>query len=78
MDKDQINLILLLLARLERISADSFWAHRASGIRGALLRTLEQMETNQSVDDKSATSLTEQGFDMLDRTAREKLRKGMR
>jgi hypothetical protein len=35
------SLIQLLLARLERISADSPLAHRASGIRGALLRALD-------------------------------------
>ena len=33
-----------LVARLERLSADSFWAHRASGLRGSLLRSLESVE----------------------------------
>ena len=28
----------LLVSRLERLSVDSYWAHRASGIRGSLLR----------------------------------------
>ena len=31
----------LLANRLERLSADSHWAHKASGLRGALLRCLE-------------------------------------
>ena len=31
----------LLAKRLERLSADSHWARRASGLRGALLRCLE-------------------------------------
>jgi hypothetical protein len=31
----------LLVARLERLPADSHWAHQASGVRGALLRCLE-------------------------------------
>ena len=31
----------ILASRLERLSADSHWAHRASGLRGALLRCLE-------------------------------------
>jgi hypothetical protein len=32
----------LLIERLERLSADSPWAHRASGLRRALLRSLEE------------------------------------
>jgi len=36
-DTDQTQLIRLLLSRLERVSVDSYWAHRASGVRGALL-----------------------------------------
>lgn len=34
----------LVVRRLERISADSIWAHRSSGYRGALIRALEQYE----------------------------------
>jgi hypothetical protein len=64
-------LILLLLARLERISVDSYWAHRASGVRGALLRALELLE-NGSQDSRSDT-LIERGFEILERAAREKL-----
>lgn len=78
MDEDRAKLIRLLLARLERISADSFWAHRASGIRGALIRVMEQMEANQIVNAADSLNLTKQGFDILDKTAREKIRKGMR
>src|SRR5687768_5616984 len=37
-------IVYLLLARLERISADSYWAHRASGVRGALIRIMEESE----------------------------------
>ena len=36
-----IDQALLLISRLERLSADSYWAHRASGLRGALLRSLD-------------------------------------
>ena len=31
----------MLITRLERLSADSVWAHRASGMRGSLLRQVE-------------------------------------
>jgi hypothetical protein len=33
-----------LVKRLERLSVDSLWARRASGLRGALLRNLEALE----------------------------------
>ena len=73
MDTNRIDLTRLLLARLERISADSFWAHRASGIRGALLRVVEQVEAWTDVDASYVNYLIECGFDILDKTAREKI-----
>ena len=36
--EQQIDLARMLVARLERLSADSYWAHQASGVRGSLLR----------------------------------------
>jgi hypothetical protein len=36
--------IHMLSERLERISADSIWAHRASGVRGSLLRILDDVK----------------------------------
>ena len=62
-------LIHLLLERLERISVDSYWAHRASGVRGALIRSLEAQE---NADIQSLESLSKLGFQILERAAREK------
>ena len=62
-------LIYLLLERLERISVDSYWAHRASGVRGALIRSLEAQE---NADIQSLESLSKLGFQILERAAREK------
>ena len=62
-------LIRLLLARLERISVDSYWAHRPSGVRGALIRSLEAQEKPGS---QTLESLSELGFQILERAAREK------
>jgi hypothetical protein len=42
---------------LERLSADSPWAHRGSGYRGALLRTLESV---REAETDSPDSQTEQ------------------
>jgi hypothetical protein len=62
-------LIHLLLERLERISVDSYWAHRASGVRGALIRSLEAQE---NPDIQTLESLSKLGFQILERAAREK------
>ena len=37
-DSAKIKLARLLAFRLERISADSVWAHRSSGVRGSILK----------------------------------------
>jgi hypothetical protein len=67
-----LDLIRLLLARLERISADSVWAHRASGVRGALLRMLEKLENGRPVHRSELMRLTGMGFYILEQSAKEK------
>jgi hypothetical protein len=69
---EQIRLIRLLLSRLERVSVDSYWAHRASGIRGALLRALEKVEAGQAVDESGLRRLMDKGFKILERAAEER------
>lgn len=63
-----------LSARLERISADSYWAHQASGVRGALLRCLEWIESGRGPRwkrMKELQSLVRQGYTTLENAARE-------
>ncbi|MHB8776924.1 MAG: hypothetical protein ACYC6R_04070 [Anaerolineales bacterium] len=62
-------LIHMLLARLERISADSFWAHRASGARGSLIKLEEQMDKGAFISPKEASELMETGFTILEQAA---------
>ncbi|MCA1899557.1 MAG: hypothetical protein LDL50_02490 [Chloroflexi bacterium] len=69
---DKVNLIKMLLGRLERISVDSHWAHRASGIRGALIRSAERMEAGQTVEDGEIQRQVDAGFSLLEISAREK------
>ena len=64
-------LIRLLLPRLERISVDSYWAHRASGVRGALVKILEQIETGAEVDPASLQTNITVGFEILREAAEE-------
>ena len=65
---EQRDLIDMLVARLERLSADSYWAHQASGVRGSLLRIIE----NERLDSSQVDILVEMGFDFLEKAAWEK------
>jgi hypothetical protein len=69
---EEIKLIKLLLERLERVSVDSYWAHRASGIRGGLLNQLEVLEKGTLAGQASISELISSAFDILTRAAREK------
>jgi len=69
-----IEAIQLLISRLERLSADSFWAHRASGIRGALLifmDAIDNVEENQQIQDNTLNILIQKGYELLEKAARE-------
>lgn len=70
--KIQNQLLEMLLARLERISADSYWAHRASGVRGALLRALEKLENGRPVSGSELKRLVDLGFRILENATMEK------
>lgn len=76
----------LLLPRLEKITSDSSWAHRASGCRGSLIRLLEVQRENQNpgtslgytrygigYDDFSdLRSALDLGFEILEKAAAER------
>lgn len=66
-------IIRLLLPRLERISVDSYWAHRASGVRGALTKILERIETGEAINPESMNSNILIGFEILKEAAEEYL-----
>lgn len=68
------DLLRLLLARLEKISADSVWAHRASGARGSLIRMLEKIEDGKPISETDLKRLMELGFYILQKAAEEKMR----
>lgn len=66
----ELQLIHILADRLERISADSVWAHRASGVRGALLRTLEQLQNNEMPDPRAMQRVVSTAIHILSNAAR--------
>ena len=72
-DQD-LDLLKRLIDRLEHLSADSTYAHRASGLRGSLLRYLERIETGErmnSDDQAQLDRLIEYGFEILIHVAKE-------
>jgi hypothetical protein len=68
----------LLIGRLERLSADSVWAHRASGVRGALIKSIDQLEMASPQEQETAAhglqGNLDYGFYLLENAAREMLR----
>lgn len=74
MDTEPLRTLRFLLARLERISADSVVAHHASGVRGAMLRMLDKLEDGESVPGHEARRLIESGYSLLEKAAEEKVR----
>lgn len=71
---EYVQILRLLLARLERVSVDSYWAHRASGVRGSLLRLLERLEAGEAVSRPQLDAILDQGFAILERAAHERAR----
>ncbi len=82
---DQTTILLeqaeTLVSRLERLSADSIWAHRVSGYRGALLRSIEKVkgdgsggqlvEMEKPAELQYLAGLLEQGYILLEKAARD-------
>jgi acyl-coenzyme A thioesterase PaaI-like protein len=70
----QIDLAHRLAARLERLSADSTWAHRASGVRGSLLHWLDDYAVNPAPtagELQRLNLLVNGAFEILTQAARE-------
>lgn len=74
MNDEYLSVAYLLIARLERLSVDSYWAHQASGLRRSLLRCVDELEHMPQVSDEARRRLhhlTQRGFAILERAARE-------
>jgi len=70
--QDDLDLSQRLADRLERLSADSYWAHQASGLRGALLRCLDTVRSgSDSASLAKLRQLTKLGYWILAQAARE-------
>ena len=67
LDKKIRNKSRLLLDRLERISADSPWAHQASGVRASLAKCL----AGDDPDPEEIRNLLILGYQILEKAASE-------
>jgi hypothetical protein len=74
MPDEPLRTLQFLLSRLERISADSAVAYRASGVRGAMLRAVEKLENGRPVPGTAVRRLIESGYSLLEKAAQEKIR----
>ena len=68
---DAFQLLRLLVSRLERLSVDSHWARRASGLRGNLVKLLDEADSGIEVPAERLELLTEAAFDILHRAAQD-------
>lgn len=74
MDKRELKLIKRVTERLERLSADSIYAHRASGLRGSLLRYLVLFETDEQLsreEMEKLDQLLDEGLKILELAGKE-------
>ena len=71
MNNTDIELLNLLAERLERLSVDSLWARRASGLRGNIIKVLEELDAGQEVDLARLNPLIERAFEVLRHAAQE-------
>jgi hypothetical protein len=72
MDEYTIAYTRTLITRLERLSADSHYAYRASGVRRSLMNCLDRVEGGDPVSAGQLLKLSEYAFQLLSKAAAEK------
>jgi hypothetical protein len=71
MPAPHLDFLRLLVSRLERLSADSRWARRASGLRGNIVKVLEEADAGREVSTERLDLLVNRSFEILREAARE-------
>jgi hypothetical protein len=70
--RQQLLIAEMLVERLARLSADSIWARRASGLRASLDKTVQQArQDGQVAAPEKLAQLIELGYQMLEKAAQE-------
>ncbi|MFN2235427.1 MAG: hypothetical protein ACK2U1_14460 [Anaerolineales bacterium] len=70
-DKHSLHKAKILVERLARLSADSIWARRASGLRASLDKAVGQIEKGIMVDSDHFNHLVALGYEMIEKAAEE-------
>jgi hypothetical protein len=71
MTDPRVELLRLLTTRLERLSVDSIWARRASGLRGSLVKAIENADAGKPSTSEHLDMLIDRSFEILRNAARE-------
>jgi len=72
MDEALYELALMLLSRLERLSVDSRWARRASGLRRSLLSAIDDYRAEAGLPQEQVLrQVVDYGFVIIENAARE-------
>jgi hypothetical protein len=71
MDNAEVELLRLLSERLERLSVDSHWARRASGLRGNIIKVLAEIDAGQEVNPGRVSPLIQRAHEILRLAAQE-------
>ena len=71
MDKERIDLLRMLSARLERLHVDSAWARRAYGTRGSVIKAIEEIDKGNIPSTEHLDLLIEKSFYILSKAAKE-------
>ena len=71
MNNADSELLRMLAERLERLSADSLWARRASGLRGNIIKVLEEIDAGRDVTPERLSPLIQRAFEILKHAAQE-------
>jgi hypothetical protein len=71
--ENDLKLLELILARLERIPVDSRLAHRASGLRGSILTAIDKVNDREIEPVLEMNRLLDYGFYILERAAHERV-----
>lgn len=71
MQDKKIELLKMLGNRLERLSVDSIWARRASGLRRSVIKAVEAIDSGNIPPADQIDMLIERSFQILRNAARE-------
>ena len=70
-DEHSLRKAKILVERLARLSADSIWARRASGLRASLDKAIGQIEKGNMMDGNHFNHLVSLGYEMIEKAAEE-------